>query len=147
MMLKAGSLPDQYNHLHLTKSVWSLDLLGLSVKATQVAVYNSLDEIVKRAKMQTILAHKVVTKPGGRYTDEDVYIGQGKGIGVVKQVVFNSLIEMGAPFSEGLDHKSLMSLQAPFEELVKCITRHKDLIQLNNSLPPSLSEIGLQGYR
>jgi hypothetical protein len=120
-----------------------LDLLGLSVRAAQVAVYNSLDEIVKRAKMQTILAHKVVTKPGGRRTDEDVYIGQGKGTGVVKQVVFNSLIQMGAPFSEGLDQESLMSLQAPFEKLVKCINRHKDLIQLNNSLSPSLSEIGL----
>jgi hypothetical protein len=120
-----------------------LDLLGLSVRATQVVVYYFLDEIVKRTKMQTILAHKVVIKPGGRCTNEDVNIGQGRGTGVVKQVEFNSLIEMGAPFSEGLDQESLMSLQAPIEELVKCITRHKDLIQLNNSLSPSLSEIGL----
>jgi hypothetical protein len=78
MMLEAGSLPDQYNHLHLPESVWSLDVLGLSVRATQVAVYNSMDEMDKRAKMQTILAHQVVIKPGGRLTDEDVYIGQGK---------------------------------------------------------------------
>ncbi len=61
---------------------------------------------------------------------------------MVQQVVLNSLIEMGAPFSEGLDQETLMSLQAPSKELVKCITRHKDLIQLNNSLSPSLSEIG-----
>ncbi len=93
--------------------------------------------------MQTILAYKVVPKPGGRRTDEDVYIGQGKGTRVVKQLVLSSLIEMGAPFSECLDQESLMSLQAPSEELVKCITRHKGLIQLNNSLSPSLSEIGL----
>jgi pentatricopeptide repeat protein len=143
MMLKARSLSDQYNCPHFGESVWSLDLRGLSIRAAQVAVYNFLDETVKRAKMRTILTQKVVIKTGGSGTDEDVYVGQGKGTGVVKQVVFNSLIEMGAPFSEGLDQESLMSLQAPFEELVKWVIRHKDLIQLNDSFSPSLSETGL----
>jgi hypothetical protein len=37
-----------------------------------------------------------------------------------------------------------MSLQAPFEELLKWITRRKDLIQLNRYLSSSLSEMGLK---
>jgi hypothetical protein len=37
-----------------------------------------------------------------------------------------------------------MGLQAPFEELFKWITRHKDLIQLNGYLSSSLSVMGLK---
>ncbi len=40
-----------------------------------------------------------------------------------------------------------MGLQAPFEELFKWITRHKDLIQLNGYLSSSLSVMGLKSLQ